>query len=571
MEKSMEMGSTKKHGLGITVKIIPVIIIAMVLLEIMNILTVRETIKDEIINLMAEDNQKLVNAYATALVSIDYEDTDTLQAFIDDINKEIAANYILYMENIDGTVYSIAHSRHDRIGIVLDDAGSIAATVNGDSYCGYFSNDVYGLTLDVLTPIYDNGELQGAFNIGIAIDENTISEMMTSSTKKLSAIGVIVTALIIILTGIYIFIVVVRPIKKSARTLELIIRDFREKHADLSKRVAVAAGDEVGMLAMGINSFIEILQELIGKITYTSREMQKANEVINKQIIKSNSDSETISAAVEELFASMEALEDTGKEMKEDTAEIRGALDFIVQEANEGDSYVLQMKERATIIQQDCIKKQKCIKRELSERREELKTAIEAAEKVVEIASLTNDILSIASQTNLLALNASIEAARAGEAGRGFAVVADEISNLAKNCADTANNIQTISGNVISAVENLMESAGVLIEKMEASIDVDYKTFENMGNKYYEDAEKVKEYFDNFNVAARNINRAMEKIIRSIEFVAEGIEQCTMGTGNIAETVQVLTENMSEIKSSSERNSNNFEELDNETKIFKTM
>ena len=567
-ENTKKIGSTNKKRFGITLKIIPVIVLVMVILEVVNILIVRKTIKDETLEILARENKKTVNAYAKALVSIDFKNKDTLQAFIDEINEEISANYILYMENIDGKVYSVAHSNHDRIGIELDDAGSVAAAVDGESFCGYFSNDVYDLTLDVLTPIYVNGKLQGAFNIGIAIDEKAISDMMANSTKKLSISGIIVAGFIMIFTAIYIIIFVVRPIKISENSLQDIIRDFSNNNVDLSKRVAVVTGDEVGIFAMGINKFMQILQEIIEKIKCTSVEIQKANETINTGIIKSNGDSETISASVQELFASMESLENSSVEMKKDSMKIKDDLGNIVKEADEGDSYISEMKERATIIQKDCVEKQNSIDAELSKRRSELDSAIENAKKVDEIWSLTNDILDISSQTNLLALNASIEAARAGESGKGFAVVADEISNLAKNSSDTANNIQKISRDVVGAVENLMESASGLIEKMEVSIKEDYNSIKSMGNQYYLDAENVKEYFDKFSEAANSINVTMEEIINTIAHVAVGIEQCTAGTGNISDSVQELVENISEIKLSSEINSSSFEQLENETKIF---
>ena len=79
--------------------------------------------------------------------------------------------------------------------------------------------------------------------------------------------------------------IVVRPIKISENSLQDIIRDFSNNNVDLSKRVAVVTGDEVGIFAMGINKFMQILQEIIEKIKCTSVEIQKANETINNGII----------------------------------------------------------------------------------------------------------------------------------------------------------------------------------------------------------------------------------------------------------------------------------------------
>jgi methyl-accepting chemotaxis protein len=87
----------------------------------------------------------------------------------------------------------------------------------------------------------------------------------------------------------------------------------------------------------------------------------------------------------------------------------------------------------------------------------------ESAQKIGDVVGIIGDV---ASRTNLLALNATIEAARAGEAGKGFAVVASEVKQLARQTADSSDEIRQ----QIAAIQQVSASAAEAINAIAGTI-----------------------------------------------------------------------------------------------------
>ncbi len=152
---------------------------------------------------------------------------------------------------------------------------------------------------------------------------------------------------------------------------------------------------------------------------------------------------------------------------------------------------------------------------------EELGEAIKGSQKVKEIDTLTEEILSISSQTNLLALNASIEAARAGEAGRGFAVVANEIRELADHSKNAVDQIRKVTEDVVQSVAFLSESAEKLLVFMNEKVMKDYQGMTELAGMYEKDAAFYSGISCELGASSQEMAASMEGISDSLASITE--------------------------------------------------
>lgn len=96
---------------------------------------------------------------------------------------------------------------------------------------------------------------------------------------------------------------------------------------------------------------------------------------------------------------------------------------------------------------------------ELADRVTEVSTVMDEVNKgATQIGRISTVVRGLSDQSNLLGLNAAIEAARAGDAGKGFSVVADEIRKLANDSKENVAQIDDLTLNISSTMQNLIQS-----------------------------------------------------------------------------------------------------------------
>jgi len=261
-------------------------------------------------------------------------------------------------------------------------------------------------------------ELQTEFNkatnfIGKKVEEIHLkSDKIASSSSKALIITLIISILLTLILGF----VVIKEFITKINSLKSRVKDIAEGDADLTKTINVDSKDEFGELANYINTFINIVLDIVIKIKESSNEIMGLTEDVADG-------SDDLSQRTNEQAAS---ITETSTTLEEFTS--------IVSENSKNSEDANEVLKEFN----DDIKKKSELIDNVTNTMEEIATS---SKQINNIINVINDI---SFQTNLLALNAAVEAARAGEAGRGFAVVASEVRNLAGKTADSSKTIKDI-------------------------------------------------------------------------------------------------------------------------------
>jgi methyl-accepting chemotaxis protein len=213
----------------------------------------------------------------------------------------------------------------------------------------------------------------------------------------------------------------------------------------LTYRITAEFADEYKKVQNDFNAAIAQLQETVGAIVTSVREVSNASAEISTSTTDLSQRTEEQAASLEETSASMEQISATVKQNAENA-----------QQANQFAVGTREVADRGGEVVAEAVKAMSRIE--------------ESSRKISDIIGVIDEI---ARQTNLLALNAAVEAARAGEAGRGFAVVASEVRSLAQRSSQAAKDIKDLivnsSGQVQEGVE-LVNRAGTSLNEILASI-----------------------------------------------------------------------------------------------------
>ncbi|GEM_PF-945293 len=226
---------------------------------------------------------------------------------------------------------------------------------------------------------------------------------------------------------------VTRPLE----TLRGHIDQLAGSGGDLNFRLKADRKDELGMLAQGVNQFLQTLHGIFTQVassghemadesrrfaevtSHCSQQMKEQRERTQGVTASAATIKQTIASATEKTDLAARMVEDSEKRVTEVVDSIQSTIK-VINIAN------IELENASSVIGK-------------------------LNDDSQNIGSILDVIRGIADQTNLLALNAAIEAARAGEQGRGFAVVSDEVRVLAQRTQSSIEEIDKMIRNLQNA------------------------------------------------------------------------------------------------------------------------
>jgi methyl-accepting chemotaxis protein len=373
------------------------------------------------------------------------------------------------------------------------------------------SPDYHRFKAEIMRPVDDFFVLLDRRTSGAVKAAEARAGFLESVSTGLMALA----GVVLVLSGILLFIRVMRPLTRMAGTMremaggrmDVAIADtgrsdeigemaqavaffrdrglemerMRAERADMEARAAAVHKREtariaddfeaaVGNIIGGVSAAAGELERTAGALTHTAESTQRRSASVAESAQQASGNVQSVAAATEELSGSIGEI---GRRVSESSL-IAGEA---VQQARKTDSRIAELSQ--------------------------------AAGRIGDVVKL---ITAVAEQTNLLALNATIEAARAGEAGRGFAVVAQEVKALAAQTAKATDEI----GSQITHMQSATKESVEAIKEIGATI------------------ERVSEIVGSIAAAVEEQGAATQEITRSVEQAANGTAQVATTIGDVS-------------------------------------
>ncbi|MEO1583663.1 MAG: methyl-accepting chemotaxis protein [Planctomycetota bacterium] len=365
------------------------------------------------------------------------------------------------------------------------------------------------------------GDTHGAYQVRMPLAgvDASVASFFTTGAAFSAPVVIIAIGLFVVLLRM----LVVKPITSVVS----VVQDIAQGEGDLTKRLDVKRGDEIGKLAHWFDQFLNNMHDIIsqvrgatGEVSAASTQIAASSEQMAHGLEHQRAQTGQVSAAVEEMSGSV-------REVAGKSDEAVGIVRSSAEDAEQGGEIVGR-----TVHEMHTISSQ------VNASADAVRQLGAKSEAIGEIIGVINDI---ADQTNLLALNAAIEAARAGEHGRGFAVVADEVRKLAERTTTATEEVASSIREIQTETERAVGEISTSTSKVDEGVQLATEAGEAL-QRIVSGSDQLRGAVESISAAAAQQATASDEIARSTEAINSVTGESAQGAAQAAQAATQLSQ-----------------------------